>query len=697
MKQHVVINKDKSNAKRRLDLGFGLVIEIDDSRQKADLYRHGMYVKKVDLSDRVAKRLFVVETVDLGAVQLRLAKALGISRQSIHTYLETRKHFGLEGLIQGYTPSASKSLSKQRRLHRHKRIGGIKARQVEEIRRREREKRQKRQLSLDLLFNREDDPPTVEDKEQPFCQEHDWKATRYAGAFSFLICLIDGWKWLELVMGYFGRGYKIFMVFLLMAARNIRSIEQLKNVRCAEAGLLLGIGRLPTRSKVWEWFYGVAHRQISPQLLKDYFRYQIKTGLVSIWLWFVDGHLLPYTGNRLLHYSYSTQRRMPVPGRTNIVTCDGSGRVVDFDIQEGKGNLRGHIAALAKKWAEELPKLPVMVFDREGHGAGFFWGLIQDKVPFVTWEKYADAKKLAAVEANKFKEEFELNFKKYAVFEDEKSFTYVPEEGKEEKRRFTLRRIYLWNKSSNRRACGLVWDENKQMSTKDCARAILSRWGASENTFKHMKERHPLHYHPGFKMVESDKQEVANPAVKEKEGLIKRLQKELNKLYKKLVHHKERLNKSGNPRKNSTKERLQHLIREREAELNALKEEKSRLPERVNMSSLQDYRSFKRIDNEGKYLFDFVTCSLWNARKQMVDWLRGMFNQENEVVDLFYAITHCQGWIKSTREEVTVRLEPLQQPKRQLAQEQLCRKLTNLSAKTPMGKLLVIEVGESPL
>jgi len=126
-----------------------------------------------------------------------------------------------------------------------------------------------------------------------------------------------------------------------------------------------------------------------------------------------------------------------------------------------------------------------------------------------------------------------------------------------------------------------------------------------------------------------------------------------------------------------------------------VKEEKRKLPEKINVSTLQDYKSFKRIDNEGKYLFDFVTTSVWNARKQMVDWLRPFFNEENELVDLFYAITNCHGWIKCTRNKVIARLEPLQQPKRRLAQEQ-CRKLTSLGAKTPSGKRLIIEVGKVP-
>ena len=67
--------------------------------------------------------------------------------------------------------------------------------------------------------------------------------------------------------------------------------------------------------------------------------------------------------------------------------------------------------------------------------------------------------------------------------------------------------------------------------------------------------------------------------------------------------------------------------------------------------------------------------------------MRPFFNEENELVDLFYAITNCHGWIKCTRNEVIARLEPLQQPKRRLAQEQLCRKLTSLGAKTPSEKV----------
>ncbi len=235
------------------------------------------------------------------------------------------------------------------------------------------------------------------------------------------------------------------------------------------------------------------------------------------------------------------------------------------------------------------------------------------------------------------------------------------------------------------------------MSTQDCSEAILNRWGASENTFKHMKNRHPRHYHPGFSLSESENQSIVNPKLKEISSSISGIKKELGKLYKKINKTPAVYNKNGSLRKNSKNHKLDEQILEKEKQIRDLEEVKKSLPECVDARTLADYRSFQRIDNEGKNLFDFATCSIWNVRKQMVDWLRPMIDQENELVDLFYAITDCQGWIRSTDHEVKVRLEPLQQAKRRHAQEQLCRKLTGLGAKTTNNKLLVIEVGESPL
>jgi hypothetical protein len=695
----------QENREERIALSSGLFIEVFGGQgkkpSKAVLYRKGVLVKNVDLKDRVAKRLFIVDTVDLGASKSYLAAALGISRQTIDNHLAIRTQFGKEGLIQGYRADESKDRRKQRQLNKEELSNGNKAQIVAALRAKEREELLAQQESLPLsLAGSNGNLADLANEDLPFAEEHDWEKTRYAGVFLYLITLTTQCDWLRLVLGYFGNAYRILMVFILMAATNTRSIEQLKNIRSREGGVVLGIKRIASKPTIWEWFYHAANMKATGPLLTHYFRHQIQGGLVGLAIWFTDGHLLPYSGKHRVHYAYNTQRRMPVPGRTAMVTCDGSGRIVDFEIQEGKGDMRTHIATLGNKWHDDIPQHPVQVFDREGHGFDFFSRLIESKTPFVTWEKHIDTQKLAVIDDSEFTLKFELNGKEYAVFEGEKTMVAdkpASESGQEQQQRITLRRIYLWNRSSNRKTCGLAWTGEVNMTTEECARAILCRWGASENTFKHLKDRHPLHYHPGFGVVKSDRQDIANPEIKAKATLIEAIRTELSKLFRKLSKAKEALNSSGVPRQNSTREKLQSTITENELALSKLIEEKKELEPRVDVSTLEDYTSFKRIDNEGKYLFDFVTISIWNARKQMIEWLSPHFNDKNELVDLFYAITNCHGWIKSSKTAVTVRLEALQQPRHRLAQEQLCRRLTSLMTRTPSGKRFLVEVGEAPV
>ncbi len=680
------------------DIGAGLHLEVDKTvgdKGRAKLYRSGVFIKGVDLADKAAKRLFVTEAVELGAIKLRLADTLGISRQTIDNYLECKRHFSVEGLIHGYTPSVSKSLRTQRKEHADQRVNGNKAHQLADIRKQEQEAAEKeleRQLGIDF-------PTNIPADAQPYRDEHGWKPTRYAGVFTYLIMLVSRWRWLFLIIGFFGLAYPIFLVFLLMAALNTRTINQLKHIRNDEAGLILGLGRLPSVNKVREWFYHASSRKQSKPLLSAYFRHQINAGLVGLWLWFTDGHLLPYSGKEKVRPAYNTQRRMMMPGRMSQTTCDLSGRVVASVIEEGQGDLRGRILELTTTLTDVLPMCPVCVFDREGTGTEFFWDMVHHQKPFVTWEKNADQKALAALAADQFTIDFELNGKRYKVFEDEKSYTHVPDGGDPVKdgQTFTLRRIYVWNRTSNRRTSGLAWTGDWKMGADDCARAILNRWGASENTFKHMQDRHPVNYQPGFEFTESERQDIANPEIKKIDRLIKGEQKDLARQYKEHNQTKESLKKDGTPRANSKKAGLQVKIDAGKAEIARLKEKKSQLPGRVDVSTLEDYKSFKTIDNEGKYLFDFVLSSVWNARKEMVDMLRPVYNNEDDVVDVFYNITYSQGWIKSTKTEVTVRLEPMQQPRHRSAQEQLCRKLTDLGARLPNGKRMIVEVGESPL
>ena len=353
----------------RFDIGKKYQLSISDGGEKniVQLYHFGSYVKQVDFNDKVQKRLFITELVELGTNQTKLADVLSISRQSVHNYVEAKKNFGLEGLIHNYKSSDSSDRYEQRQMHKDDFQTGNTAKKLAELRK-EKKEEENRDLNLIFAFEEDGNVETIPPSEQPYSREHKWEATRCAGIMLYLIVLTASWRWFELVIGLYGRAYKIFTVFLLMVARNIRSIEQLKNVRLDEAGAILGIKRIPTKTQVWEWFYYASTKMRSRVLLFNYFLYQLRAGLVSIWAWFTDGHLLPYSGKEKVYHSFNTQRQMPMPGRTNIVTCDISGRIVDFEIQEGKGDLKERIKRIVGKRKGVLANVPVMVIDREGYG-----------------------------------------------------------------------------------------------------------------------------------------------------------------------------------------------------------------------------------------------------------------------------------------------------------------------------------------
>ncbi len=94
---------------------------------------------------------------------------------------------------------------------------------------------------------------------------------------------------------------------------------------------------------------------------------------------------------------------------------------------------------------------------------------------------------------------------------------------------------------------GLAYGASMALTTEQAAQAILRRWGASENNFKHLYSRHPLHYHPGFKLVDSERQEIPNPQIKEQSHLITRLRNGIERLLRKLAKLPENHKKDGTP------------------------------------------------------------------------------------------------------------------------------------------------------
>lgn len=316
MQRKLFSNPIKEDGK--INIGKGISLEIRGGKRGIAIqYDRNCEVRRVDLSDTPAKRVFIVDLVGYKVNQSKLAKALSISRQTIHNYVERKEVYGLEGLINSYNVAPVTNRSQQRKENRSKLLTGNINHKLAEKREKERAKRKKDQpVQAQLPFEIEKDRniKQISVEEQVFTEVHNWQENRYAGVFIYLIHLFSKANFLTLLGGYFGNLYKIFMVFILMVSSNVRSLEQLKNIRKREAGMILGIVRIPSKPKVWEWFYRAAHLKVGQKILDDFFRYQIRTGQVGEHLLFTDGHLLPYSGKAQVHCAFSTQRSVPLPG-----------------------------------------------------------------------------------------------------------------------------------------------------------------------------------------------------------------------------------------------------------------------------------------------------------------------------------------------------------------------------------------------
>ena len=102
------------------------------------------------------------------------------------------------------------------------------------------------------------------------------------------------------------------------------------------------------------------------------------------------------------------------------------------------------------------------------------------------------------------------------------------------------------------------------------------------------------------------------------------------------------------------------------------------------------------LNTEGKNLWNLAEALSWNSRKKLVQIFKEFLPNERDIRPVLEAITESRGWIKSTREAIEIRLEPLETPMYKAAQIQLCRYLNEKEIRLQNGKRLLYDVGPDP-
>jgi len=108
--------------------------------------------------------------------------------------------------------------------------------------------------------------------------------------------------------------------------------------------------------------------------LNDFFRYQIRGGFIGYFYLFTDGRLFPYTGKEQEHCGYSTQRSIPLPSQTNMITGDALVVLLILTFRKELEICVIIFQFFLISGRTILPKVLDMFFDREGYARNlFFW------------------------------------------------------------------------------------------------------------------------------------------------------------------------------------------------------------------------------------------------------------------------------------------------------------------------------------
>ncbi len=629
----------------------------------------------------IGMRIAVVELAqESNIIKSKLAKAFEISRQSIDNWINIYKKSGHEGLVNSYKGG----LANGRKENADNLPVGNKARILEEERRKKREEEQKGQVDVNLFFKEEGEETEPADA---FNETHDFQESRYAGGFLYWGVLQHFFGFMDLAQSFLGKAVWPLYLFAMMMVHRIESVEALKTVFKREFGIVTGVKQLFSKPILWEKIHLACSKAASKELIKSFFKRQARLGLVALCWLYIDGHFIPYYGNSRVRKGFFTQRDQAMPGQTALYTHDAKGRIVYFEIQEGKGDLKAMMLKMSQQWTEYTGGVPpLIVADREAWGVEHF--LEMKGCRFVTWEKNTVPGDLAGLKPEDFGPVFEVNNREYQALEENK--TYKNDKGSS----IELRRVIIWNKQTNRRVACVAQDDKED--TISIATAMLGRWGSSENAFKHMGERLNMHYNPVIDISEdSDNQKIANPEYTSLKKKTAELKKKLSKCERSLGKLPLTTKKDGSLRKS---DRREQLTREREELLGELREAKKLLqdcPERVDLQEISE-DSFKKINTEGKNLWDLVQSQIWNGRKKLLEMFSEYLPDQRDLIPAFEAVTGCKGWVKSTSETIQVRLEPLETPRFHAAQVQLCRALNEKKIRLPNGKLLMYDVGSAP-
>jgi len=465
--------------------------------------------------------------------------------------------------------------------------------------------------------------------------------------------------------------------------QGLPSIESLKLANASEFGVLIGCSRAPEKDTVRAHLNEMARHNKSSDLIDRFACRLLEQKHIDPEVFFIDGHFLPYYGLQTIAKGYYTVRRLAMKGNEIYAVTDIQGKPLFFITESNEIDFRPLILRCVEKLIGYGIERPLLVFDREGYGIGFFKELDQ-KADFISWAKYVREDSLNRIARSSFKMGLLVNDKRYRVAEESRTVTESIQTAQKEGRKtpvFLKLRLVVIEDVDTKKRIG-IYTSNTAKPAHTIAYYMLQRWGDSENFFKEMMARFNLDYHPGYDIKELEKQPlVENPDIPLIRKAIHVLKKEIKELENVILISEAKYMKRKDRRLHAKLLKSRAAIEEKHNDIAQFEKKLSSLPDKVSIIEILKGKPMSRCDLEKKKLYDFMQFLAFHSRERLVEIFRSCYDDRRDIKQVLDMIVSKSGYVKLVGRTLIVILDWIDYKKHREAAKCLCRLLNKQNIK----------------
>ncbi len=501
----------------------------------------------------------------------------------------------------------------------------------------------------------------------------------------------------------------VFLSLSLLALLRVKTLSGVDSLPSGELGRAIGLDRIPEvktlRQRISQFCKQLNIQTWSSKLSKDWM--EDNPGLSAIL--YIDGHVKLYYGKKNpLPKRYVSRMRLAMSGTTDYWVNDVLGQpffVINKVINTGL--IQTMKTDLLRRFDQDIPNQPtqdqlmddqylhryMLVFDREGYSADFFYDLWHKRISIATYKKnvkknWEDAEFSEYTGTLPFGTEQTLELAERGVL--------LQSTGS--KKKIWAREIRKKSESGHQTS---IITTNFKLSMIIIGLYMFARWG-QENFFKYMMKEFGIDTLVSFfKSKIPVTTALVNPKYRELESQRKKSTSKLTirkAKFATLTLNADSIEEKKMEKYLTDKQKLKEEIEQFEREIELIKQQRDTVPYKIPYSELPENAQFENVINDRKHFLDTIKIIAYRAETALTNIIKQHMSHKDEARLLLKQVykTDANLSVDNKGSTLTVHIHRLAHWKDDVVLEKLCEILNETETKFPDTNLTLFYKLVSP-